>query len=143
MKNSKKVVRLFVTCIVFISCYGHAQNNVAGQEVIDTLRKFYTDYTKEWSTDTGFTLKRKIYSLRKKICTSKLLKPMADNLDYDPLINNYATDIVHLNTLIVIKDSAKANTYIISYDAPGLLKPNIIHVKVVKEKGIYKIDSAW
>ncbi|HLX54955.1 MAG TPA: hypothetical protein VKR58_13500 [Aquella sp.] len=154
IKNSKKGVLLFIVCVVhgFVSVCGYAQNNTSKQQIVDTLNKFYIVYNTEWATDTGFTLQRKIYALRERYCTVKLLKKIGNDLDNDPLIKNIGTDIEYLKTLTIRKDSTKLDTYIVSFIAHGYDFPNkkgefkipeIIHIKVVNEKGAIKIDSAW
>ena len=57
---------------------------------------------------------------------------------------------IESNSLSVVKDSTKENTYIVSYDSSDADALNnkikvkvVLNVSVVKENGIYKINKIW
>jgi hypothetical protein len=92
----------------------------------------------------------KLEALQKKYCTEKLKKEIGgDELNQDPLIGGVDyTDVEHLKTLKITKDTTKVNAYVVFYITHTLTadyKPTdkkvVLHVTVVQEKGTFKIAS--
>jgi hypothetical protein len=153
-----KTVFTFITYVMFIftfSC-GQVQNNSSNNEAEKMIREFYTAYNIAWSrVPTPEILVRNLDSLQRIYCSENLRKKLkkqfdAEGLDHDLLTNDQAADVNYLEKLTIKKDSANANTYIISYvedyTSPSNkkeFKMAIIHLSVVKEKETYKIDNVW
>ncbi len=126
-----------------------AQQSPVDKQAIQMLKTFYINYNTAWSTTKGYALVRKLDSLEKKYCTSKLRSEQKkEGLDHDLLTNDQGTDIEHLRTLSVVKDQTKRNWYIVSYIAHTLsasYKPIdvkvVIHVEMARVGNELKIAS--
>jgi hypothetical protein len=153
----RKILLLAIFSGIFTSENSYSQNKTSEEkQIIKTLRTFYREYFLEETktkidTDgtagigTDYT---KIELLKKKYCTKnfliKLEKAFANELDYDPLVNAQDFDMKDYETLKIIKDKTKSNVYLVSfgyfeYDKNNIQKP--IKMVIVKDKGMYKIDS--
>jgi hypothetical protein len=143
-----------VFCIFFPVFYGccYSQNNFEDNKAKSMLREFYTVYNKEWNTDSGFVLLRKLDSLQDIYCTKHLIKKIRQpNLDHDLFTGDMDTDMSFLETLYIKKDTTQAGTYTVSYVARSydpIAKRNdteqvVLHVSVVNENEKYKLDSVW
>jgi hypothetical protein len=148
-KNMKILKFLIIVCMVFANSGCQAQNEVDDKQAMAMLKEFYTVYNTEWATNKNITLKKNLDSLQDKYCTARLINKLREpNLDHDMFIKDLNTDVEHLTTLTITKDSTKANTYIVSYKAPNTdprgndyIDQVVIHATVVKEKDRYKIDD--
>ena len=130
-----------------------AQASSSDKQAIKMLNEFYTAHCKIWVIKpTPKTLYLKLDSLQKKYCTQKLRKEAKESFNdvgYDLLTGDWGIDIKSLKTLTIVKDSAKENTYIVSYMVIGYpqspTKPVnelvILHVSLAKENGQLKIAS--
>jgi len=143
---------LFVFLFIASAVISKAQNNAPDGQAIHMLKEFYTAYC-----TIPFIPKNihKIDSLQTRYCTIKLRKELKGlyketGLGHDVLTNDEGTDLEHLKTLKIIKDTSKANAYIVSYIDHTLSAANkpidktvVIHVTVAKENGRFKIADAY
>ncbi|PWG77899.1 hypothetical protein [Pararcticibacter amylolyticus] len=152
----KAIVLFIMICTLLLgktSC-ANTQNDIFERQSIEMLKEFYTAYNTAWVTaPTPQILVKKLDSLQQIYCTLQLRKELKiefkkAGLDHDILLNDQGTDVEHLKTLKVSKDSAKLNDYIVSYIAPTADPSNkpikvkvVIYVTVLKEGGHPKIAS--
>lgn len=143
--------------IISISRNCYSQNKLSEEkQIIKTLKVFYKEYFLEETKtkiDIDSTIgigtdNAKIELLKKKYCTrrflAKLRKAFKNELDYDPLVNAQDFDMKDYETLKIIRDKIKSNVYLVSFDYFEYDKENIqkpIKMVIVKENGMYKIDS--
>lgn len=154
-KNMKIRLCLFTALVMFLSqssCIS-AQNNPSDKEIIAMLNEFYVAYSTVWSITpppSPDILDRKIDSIQEKYCTLKLRTEAKKYLEdgHDLMTNDLGIGIESLKTLIITKDSTKADIYIVSYittntDAANKpIKQKItLKVAVVKGKEGYKIND--
>ena len=155
-----KVMRLLKLCFLIYILIGYqsfcvAQTNSNNEDPVLMLKNFYTAYNTAWiRTKDNMILIKKIDSLERKYCSKgfiiKLKKEFkAGGLDHDLLTNDEGADETSLQSLS-IKESAKPNIYIVSYHHDTLTPDNkpinklvVFHVRLINEKGNYKIDGVW
>jgi len=130
-----------------------AQGSSSDKQAIEMLNEFYTAHCNIWAIKPPpKTLYLKLDSLQKKYCTQKLRKQAKESFNdvgYDLLTGDWGIDINSLKTMTILKDSAKENTYTVSYMVIGYpqspTKPVnehvILHVSLAKENGQLKIAS--
>lgn len=136
---------------------GCAQSQNEEEQIKSMLKEFYMQYNAVWKSSPDYTpdeFEEKVFSLQKLYCSKKLNNELAKlyetyKLEHDLLTNDFGgTDEETLkSTLSVVKDDSSANTYVVSYTVhigyPS--KPrdekNVIHLKIIKEDGSYKIDE--
>ncbi|MBS0425346.1 MAG: hypothetical protein JSR71_13235 [Proteobacteria bacterium] len=145
------IIYFFSVLFIFLISINRvqSQNKLADKEIKEMLREFYTAYNTTWSTCNMQLLKYKLDSLQRKYCTKKLIQQVKEyGLDHDPLIGDDYTDVEHLKTLSITKDSSQPFAYTIYYIAHTLSASNkpidekvIIHLTVAKEGDIYKVAS--
>jgi hypothetical protein len=149
-QNMKAIIYFFIifTILLCNSGYARAQNNVEDKQAIQMLKEFYIAYNAAWSAAKGEIPMKKLRSLQRKYCTSKLINAIKDeDFDHDPLLGEDYEYVEHLNTVTVIKDRNKGNTYIVSYIDHTTQGGNpidikvVLHVILVKEGGSFKIAS--
>jgi hypothetical protein len=149
-----KLIRFFsISCAIMISTnnFVQAQNEVDSKQAIQKIKEFYIAYNTAWSANVApKVLNRKLDSLKIKYCAITLMIDLKGDGDHDALINDQYTDVQHLKTLIVTKDPAKINSYIVSYIAPTTSPTNklieekvVIHLTVMKGARGIVIDSVW
>lgn len=149
----KKKFALFIASILIFTTIGCIRTQNEEEQIVSMIKEFYIAYNTAWAKCGLDVLKTQLDSLQQKYCSQsfrKELKKQFDihGLDHDVLINDvYTEDIVSLN-ISVTKDDTRKNTYYVSYIAivtgMGNKKTNEkvqIHVTVVKEGEIYKIDN--
>jgi len=148
----KKKIALIIACFLFsnITCV-HAQDEE--KQIVSMLEEFYVAYNTVSTNSTLNVLKAKLDSLQQRYCSQsfrKELKRQFDihGLDHDILINDVYTEDIENLIISVTKDDKRKNTYYVSYIAVvtgmGGRKTHEkvqIHVTVVKEDGIFKIDN--
>lgn len=130
-----------------------AQNNTNDIH-ITMLKEFYTEYCKQWAVKPvphPSDLYIKLSSLLEKYCTLKLRTEAKEWFDdgHDLLTNDWEIDVESLNTMTIVRDTGKENTYVVSYivdsfpESPN--KPEkkrvSLYVGIVKEGENYRIDS--
>lgn len=118
------------------------------EAIIEFLKEFYIAYNRPWNRvdDFGVYLEQSD-SLRQKYCTKKLRKEYikAYKDGHDVLVSDLDTE--DLETLSVVKDNTRENTYCVSYTTTEEMfgKKTIYKVQirllVVKENGHFKIDE--
>lgn len=147
MKKFRFFFTLFVIIINDYSC-ANAQKNDSDSQSIKMLSTFYSEYNSAWSSTKGKILLKRLDSLQRIYCTSKLRNLQHKEDEHDLIINDQYTDIKHLKTLTVKKNTAKPNAFIVSYIAPTRNASNepievkvVINVVVAKEQGALKIAS--
>jgi hypothetical protein len=162
MKDMKKALIFFSTSVIILSsssCFAASENDSTEKQTLQMLKEFYTAYHTEWiatkTTKRFDILIKKIDSLERKYCSLSLRNKLKQEfkkggLDNDLLTNNEGSDNKSLKTLTVIKDTTRINSYIVSYvydtlspSYKPITKEVVLHIKVIKEKGEFKIDSVW
>ena len=124
------------------------------ESILQMLKEFYIAYNRPWNRvdDFGVYLEQ-LDSLRQKYCTKRYNKDLKEApeiygshvLDHDDLICDFATE--DLETISVIKDNTRENTYCVSYTATeeeyGKKVSYSVQIQllVVKEDGRFKIDK--
>jgi hypothetical protein len=151
-----KILQSYIisTILIFINCCGTAQNNASEKQAENMLLEFYTKHFQVWENSSLSSEGRykTLDSLMQKYCTSKLrneAREVFKNVGADFLTNDLIGDINE--NLKVEKDAANEFLYIISFisDIATYADPHgeqtkkqvTLHVTVVKEGDIYKIDS--
>jgi hypothetical protein len=140
-----------IICAIIISSnlLAQAQTVIDSKQAIQMIKEFYIAYNTAWSANIlPKVLDQKLDSLKMKYCAITLIIDLKGDIDHDVLINDQYTDVQHLKTLIVSKDPAKVNSYIVSYIAPTtdpLDKPIeekvVIYLTVMKGARGIVIDS--
>lgn len=155
MKNILHFITINLAFMVNVGC---AQSQNEDEKIISMLKEFYIAYNSVWEDATTYKreeFENKIFSLQQKYCSNKLQSEIRKyykiyRLEHDLLTNDFGTDKETLkSTLSIVRDSTKENSYVVSYviniDYPS--KPrkekNVIHLTVIKEEGVYKIDEVW
>ncbi|WP_423129758.1 hypothetical protein [Gaoshiqia sp. Z1-71] len=148
----KRLLFLFATFMMFSISGCNAQDN-AGDKCTSMLREFYTNYSKIWAIKP-VPLPKDHYiiidSLQEKYCTQKLRKEAKEWFEdgHDFLTNDWGIDVESLETMTIIKDTTKENTYIVSYivdsypvtpDNP-VKKQVVLYVTVAKEGESCRLD---
>lgn len=118
------------------------------------LKEYYFAHNAIWlikPIPPSYVLDMKLDSLQEKYCTLKLRSKSKDQLKYgqDLLTNDYGIDSIGIKTLSISKEPGKKNVYIVSYTTLSDLVPNIskkevkvvIHLTIVQENGVLKIDN--
>lgn len=152
MKKLTSVLLVFTLVSLTSKC--QVQKIINEKEAISMINKFYTNYNREWSTGNPNTLKQRLYSLQNKYCTNRLIKKIRDPyFEHDPLTNDIYTDMDFLNTLSIVRDSSKSNTYVVTYIAHNPYYSKVhrkdpkekvnIRLQIVKYNGELKIDKIW
>lgn len=148
--------RLFFLILItlYISVQSSAQEVSNDQQILSTLKEFYTKYTKIISK-SYFPFKREqlieLNLLQEKYCTKKVIieyKQWYED-DHDLFTNDWDINTRSLTTMKIIKDSKKQNTYNISFTVDSnpvsptkIVKKNIqLQIAVIKNGEIYKINS--
>jgi hypothetical protein len=138
-----KLIKFFsigFAIIISVNNLARAQDEVDPDQAIQRIKEFYIAYNTAWSANiTPKALDEKLDSLKLKYCAIALMIDLKGDGDHDVLINDQYTDVEHLKTLIVSKESAKVNSYMVSYIAPTTNPSNkpieekvIIHLTVMK-----------
>ena len=83
----------------------------------------------------------KIDSLKVKYCTNNLLQNIAQHKSkYDPFLQTYDFDSTLLNTLKIKNEGISKRSYLISFKLKND-EETVVRLIVIKDKGIYQIDS--
>ena len=149
-------VLLSVVCIaiVFVSGCAPAQNSSSDKQAEQMLIDFYTQYITTFSTERDLRkMDEKLESLQRQHCTENFLRKIPEIIeqtDADPILKAQDSNLSDLETLTVTKDSQSKSEFIVSYSYDLLMAVNpdktvkqtvVVHLTLVKEDGIYKIDS--
>lgn len=127
--------------LIYTSCtFAQTRREVDPKQAIQLIKEFYIAYNTAWSSDVSpKILDQKLDSLQMKYCAVTLIVELKGSADHDILINDQYTDVKHLRTLSVSKDTHKLNSYIVSYIAPTtdasdkLIEERVvIHLTVMK-----------
>jgi hypothetical protein len=97
--------------------------------IIETLKKFYTEYITQCDKSNYDTL----MSIRIKYCTKNLINRIynrtdSDILDYDPFLRAQDCDRSTIQTLKIWKDTANQNLYFVSYKWPSSEEETTIRI---------------
>jgi hypothetical protein len=141
--NVKLLSFCWALILIQISIYGcnATQTNKTDQRIISRLKAFYTGYIIQMEKLPD---KTKIDSLISVYCSSDLIKTIeSKKLDYDPFLKAQDCDIAWLKTLTISKNHNRECEYRVSFLDSFKGEPIEIMVKVVSEKGVYKIDSVF
>lgn len=144
----KKIKTRFLICAMLLNfngCYAQPNND---SRIILMLKEFYTAYSEISFRSEDIP---KVDSLQEKYCTSQLRKEAKRYLQdgHDLLTDDWGISKESLSSMKITKDPAKEKTYIVSYivdsypvapDKP-VKKQVVLHITVVKEDELYKIDS--
>jgi len=141
--NAKLLCYCLALILIQISVYGCnvPQTSQTDQQIMSGLKTFYTEYIIQ--TDK-LPDKANTDSLKSAYCTSDLLQTIeSQKLDYDPFLKAQDCDKAWLKTLIISKNHDKEGEYRISFLDSFKGERIEIRLKVVSEKGVYKIDSVF
>ena len=149
--NMKNIVRI-IMILTFISNTNYAHSQAKDEQIISMLKEFYTAHNAVWVEDIPIDiLDKKLDSLQEKYCTPKLKAEAKKYFEqgFDLMTNEQGLGIEG-NSLSVVKNSSKGNTYIVSYESSEADALNnkievhvVINVSVLKKNGNYKIDKVW
>lgn len=110
------------------------------QEVLSMLNLFYSEYITQCSnlTDNAVAGRNAIIE---KYCTAELAAKVKNSEpDSDPFLNAQDCDIAWLKTLTITQDENNKDTYYVCYTAAPGEEPNCVDLKVIEEKGSFKIS---
>lgn len=154
--KEKILIILFIASVTANS-YVNGQNSSLENEAEKMIEEFYIKYCNTWknmpSSANANVLYEKIDSLMQNYCTKRLQEKSKSWFEdgHDLLTNDWGIDLKSLNTISVEKDLAKSSSYIVTYfvetypvspDKP-VKKRITLHVSVIKEEGIYKINEVY
>lgn len=152
----KEKIFIVVLCCLATCSLGkaHGQSVVDDQIILRDLERFYIEHNTAWSSNlSSKKLIKKLDSLQNIYCSTryraKLKRELKlGGLDHDLLTNDLGTDLKHLKTIKVEKDSKKHAEYIVSFVSPVTNAYNRVadqkirlHVSMVRESGRYKIAA--
>lgn len=157
LKATIPYLLLFLLIVNNIFCQSNTMNKKKGdvyseEQILITLKAFYSSYISQYSKieseDNVKAVFEKMYSIKKKYCTTSLLNKIEkEELDEDPFLKSQDFNLDWSKTLRFRKDSKKQNMYIVSYSYYDNYKRTNIHkiikLTLIKQKGCYKIDSVW
>jgi hypothetical protein len=105
------------------------------------INSFYSEYITQCSSSaTDDAAGRN--AIIEKYCTAELTSKVKNSdPDFDPFLNAQDCDIAWLKTLTITQDENNKDTYYICYTAAPGEEPNCIDLKVIEEKGRFKISS--
>ncbi|MEN2401786.1 hypothetical protein GKZ90_0018500 [Flavobacterium sp. MC2016-06] len=148
----KSFFLILISLYFLINC--NAQEVTKDQQISNTLKEFYTNYTKIISK-SYFPFKKdqlvELKLLQEKYCTKKIsmeYKQWYED-DHDLFTNDWEIDIKSLNTMKIIKDLKKQNSYNVSFTVDStpvsptkIVKKNIqLQINLIKTGESYKINS--
>lgn len=114
-------------------------NNSSDKEIVEMLKTFYKEYVTE--NDKMPVNDEKVELIKKKYCTSKLLKKMGViNFDSDPFLDAQDIEPSLLKTIKFTKDKSN-NTYKASYLTTFNNKTICIKLRIIKVNNTFKIDD--
>ena len=114
-------------------------NNSSDKEIVEMLKTFYKEYVTE--NDKMPVNDEKVELIKKKYCTSKLLKKMGViNFDSDPFLDAQDIEPSLLKTIKFTKDKSN-NTYKVSYLTTFNNKTVCIKLRIIKVNNTFKIDD--
>ena len=148
----KKIVKYILVILIIIANVTCSNSQNEDEQVIEMIKEFYVAHNTAWLEDvTVDVLGRKLDSLQERYCTTKLKVEAKRYFEQGfDLITNEQGMGIESNSLSVVKDSLKDNTYIVSYESLDSGASNnkikvkvVVNVGVVKESGSYKINKIW
>ena len=146
--RSKQLLKLLIiglTLLDISNCKrALAQEDFPEKKVKEMLKEFYTAYITTFDKYLPLNTQTfKIDSIKKKYCTSELLKYIIDQgrLDYDPYLNSQMIDLKKLETLTIRKDQKETDIFYVSYVYGN--KKTTIKLRLVKSGGSFKIDHIF
>ena len=114
-------------------------NNSSDKEIVEMLKTFYKEYVTE--NDKMPVNDEKVELIKKKYCTSKLLKKMGViNFDSDPFLDAQDIEPSLLKTIKFTKDKS-SNTYKVCYLTTFNNKTVCIKLRIIKVNNTFKIDD--
>jgi len=152
MMNNNMIV-CFVPIVGFLLMFSSYpedfQDESSGTELKKTILTFYKEYINEQSIN--IPAQNKIDSLLRKYCTSKCIckietLTLSGKLDYDPFLNaqDYSKETINTLKVSIISTNKEWDLCLVEYTWPSQVKKIIkVSLKVIKEKGIYKIDEVF
>ncbi|WP_281297672.1 hypothetical protein [Flavobacterium limnophilum] len=115
------------------------ENNSSDKEIVEMLKTFYKEYVTE--NDRMPVNEEKVELIKKKYCTSKLLKKMGlIEFDSDPFLDAQDIEPTLLKTIKFTKDKS-GNTYKASYLTTFNNKTVCVKLQIVKVNNTFKIDD--
>ena len=116
------------------------QNNSSEKEIVEMLKNFYKEYISE-SAKMPMN-EKKINSIKKKYCTSKLLQKIdLLELDYDPFVNAQDFEPTLLKTIKFNKIFKSNNIYKACYVWDFNNKTICVKLSIKKVNNSFKIDD--
>ncbi|SHF90105.1 hypothetical protein SAMN05443549_101759 [Flavobacterium fluvii] len=115
------------------------ENNSSDKEIVEMLKNFYREYITE--SDKMPVNDEKVELIKKKYCTSKLLKKMGlIEFDSDPFLDAQDIEPTLLKTIKFSKEK-NSNTYKTSYLNTFNNKTVCVKLRIVKVNNTFKIDD--
>lgn len=116
------------------------EDNSSDKEIVKMLKTFYREYVSE--SDKMHVNDQKIELIKKKYCTSKLLKKMGlIEFDADPFVDAQDFEPTLLKTIKFTKDKKSSNIYKTCYFTAFNNKTVCVTLRIAKVNDIYKIDD--
>jgi len=150
----KTILPFLTNILILTGIVGSVNAQCDDKQIAKMLNDYYTAHNAIWSTKPilpSNVLDMKLDSLQEKYCTLNLQIKSKNQLKYgqDLLTNDYGIDSLGIKTLSISNDTGKKNVYIVSYSTLNDLVPCIskqqvkviLHLTIVKENGVFKINS--
>ena len=109
---------------LFILSMVHAQSTSEDQRAINMLRSFYVSYDSAWvCIENPESLRDRLLYLQQNYCSASLQRVVngyytTRGLNHDLFLDDTLTDLkTFVSTLTVIKDTTRANSYIVSFSS--------------------------
>jgi hypothetical protein len=140
--------KIYITTIIFGILFSNIMysqeklknNNSSDKEIVEMLKTFYKEYISE--SDKMPVNDQKVELIKKKYCTSKLLRKMGlIEFDSDPFVDAQDFEPTLLKTIKFIKDKKSNNIYNACYFTAFNNKTICIKLLITKVNETYKIND--
>jgi len=140
--------KIFIATILFGILFSNTMfsqekqkiNNSSDMDIIQMLKSFYKEYVTE--NDKLPVNDEKVKLIKKKYCTSKLLKKMSlIEFDSDPFLDAQDIEPTLLKTINFTKDTKSNNIYKACYLAAFNNKTVCVKFRIAKDNNSFKIDD--
>lgn len=143
MKTKNYIIAIIFGILFSNIIYSQAkpkENNTSNEEIVQMLKSFYKEYVNE--NDKMPVNDEKVELIKKKYCTSKLLKKMGlIELDFDPFIDAQDFESTLLKTIEISKDKKINNIFKACYFTTFNNKTVCVKFRIAKVNNTFKIDD--